>query len=260
MSLVVVNDTHVNEIISRGQRVVTFEMVADVHQVLVDTVKKSYQRNAEFFSDAETWLIEGEEFQLLASAGTLSPSAHSLRVFSELGYYMLIKPMRDKTSWHVQRQMADAYFKVSHAIGLPERSIGSIEATIQKHNLLADFFGAPRSIMLVEAAKDFRTQGIDVGQYLIESPAMDDIPSEDIYLEPTEIGKRFNLSAADMNRTLAGMGLQAKINGQWQATDAAQGMWMQHLWTAGNKSGYNLKWNLAKVRSLMERYTEQYSE
>lgn len=261
MNLIVVNNAEVNELISRGQRVVTFEMVANVHNVPLHTVRSAYRRNEEFFSEEETWVIEGEELQQLISVGLLKTNqGGSARVFSEIGYYLLVKTMRDRTSWHVQRQMAKAYFKVSHAIDLPQPAIGAIEATIQKHNLLADFFGAPRSVMLVEAAKDFRAQGIDVGQYLLESPAMNDIPNEDIYLEPTELGKHFNLSPADMNKTLSGMGLQAKINGQWQATDAAQGMWINHQWTAGNKSGYNLKWNLAKVRALMERYTEQYSE
>ena len=257
MSLVIVNNSEVNELISRGQRVVTFEMVATVHQVSVDTVRKSYQRNAEYFSEGKhTWVLESEELQILASSRTLSPTVPSLRVFTQVGYYMLVKPMRDRTSWNVQSEMAEVYFQVSQIASAPTQ-IETIQGIIQKHELLADFFGAPRSVMLVEAAKDLRTNGIETGQYLIESPEMDNIPDEDIYLEPTELGKHFGMSAQDMNLALSNMALQAKINNQWQATDRAQGMCINHQWTVGSKSGYNLKWNLAKVRGMMDQYLER---
>ena len=92
-----------------------------MHQVSVDTVKSAYKRNVEFFSDTDTWLLEGEELQSVISLGLLKTNqGGGIRVFSEIGYYLLVKPMRDKTSWSVQRQMADVYFKVTHAIAMPQ--------------------------------------------------------------------------------------------------------------------------------------------
>lgn len=72
-------------------------------------------------------------------------------------------------------------------------------------------------------------------------------------LEPTELGKRYGISAMKMNQALTNAGLQVKGDDGWVATEAARGAWSRHQWVSGSKSGYNLKWNVRFVeRSLPE--------
>lgn len=265
-NLISVNNAQIRQLIYRGQPVVTFQMVADVHDAKIATVEGSYHKNAQHFVDGKhTFLIEGEELQglkswLTNSQSVISANARSLRVFTEQGYYMLVKPMRDETSWRVQSEMAETYFRAQHGL-LPTTTVNRqrIETTqeiIELHTLLYDFFRCPRSVMLVEASKDMKKNGIDMPQYLLASSDMDNIPDTDVYLEPTELGMRFGLSGKDMNLRLRDMGLQARVNGSWVATDAADGIWSRHNWTNGDKSGYNMKWNLSAISRLMDRYLE----
>ena len=116
-NLVVVHGIEISELVYRGHRVLTYEMVSNVHGVGVDTIQKSYQRNSRHFIEGEhTFLIEGMELQQLRSLWTLSPSASSIRVFTEQGYYLLVKPMRDDLSWEIQGEMAKAYFRSVHQL------------------------------------------------------------------------------------------------------------------------------------------------
>lgn len=57
---------------------------------------------------------------------------------------------------------------------------------------------------------------------LLQSPIMDNIGTTEEYLEPTELGKVFQISAADMNIYLRNMGLQYKDGAAWCPTDHGQ--------------------------------------
>lgn len=260
-NLISVNNAQIRQLIYRGQPVVTFQMVADVHGTTAQNVRNSYQRNAQYFEEGKhTFLLQADELKGLDMDNSLEVSHTVLRVFTEQGYYMLVKPMRDETSWRVQSEMAETYFRIQHGL-LPTTTVNRqrIETTqeiIELHTLLYDFFRCPRSVMLVEASKDMKKNGIDMPQYLLASSDMDNIPDTDVYLEPTELGMRFGMSGKDMNLRLRDMGLQARVNGSWVATDAADGIWSRHNWTNGDKSGYNMKWNLSAISRLMDRYLE----
>jgi hypothetical protein len=259
MESVVVNDVILEELIYRDKRVVTFEMVAKVNNTPEKTVRNAYARNAQYFIEGvHTYLIQGEELQSLKNGARLEGTVNSLRVFTEIGYYLLIKPMRDPTSWRVQGEMAESYFRINHdLIAAPYRTANRFEdaeATLSLYAKLGAFFQTPDHIVMIEAKKELGKLGIDASPFLLASPSMNYIPLQDEYLEPTELGRRWNLSAADMNKTLAQIGLQARVNKEWVPTDGADGMYMKHAWSVKSKSGYNLKWNVAKVESLMNKF------
>jgi len=92
------------------QRVVTFAQIAEVHDVSVKNLQSSFRENNEHFQDGEdTYLLDFEQAtKLLGSQGV---SRNGLRVFTESGYLLLTKPMRDKMSWRVQKLMIQAYFR-----------------------------------------------------------------------------------------------------------------------------------------------------
>ncbi len=127
--VIVINGTQIAPTTYRDQRVVTYEMVAQVHGVEVDTVRRNYSRNAaRFLEGKHTHIVKDKELQELKDSGTISPRVPELRVFTEQGYYLLVKPMTDDVSWQVQSQMADVYFAVQH---------GSILPVLRDHNKAA---------------------------------------------------------------------------------------------------------------------------
>jgi len=91
--------------------VVTFEQIATVHGTDTNHVQQMFHRH-------KSKLVEGEDYFRLdfAEANELllrvKVSRNGLIVFTEGGYLLLVKPMRDDVSWQVQRTMRDAYFKV----------------------------------------------------------------------------------------------------------------------------------------------------
>lgn len=124
---------------------------------------------------------------------------------------------------------------------------------------LEEFYQTPRHIVLIEASKDLKKLGVDTTPLLNASPLMDNISEDEMMLEPTELAKRLDFnSAQSLNKTLRDMGLQNKVNGEWIPTDAGAAICSRHSWQneRNGKSGYNLKWNINKVRERLRAYTE----
>lgn len=129
-----------------------------------------------------------------------------------------------------------------------------IVGTLDAYKSLAEFFKTPPHIMMIEANKELGRIGIDATPFLLSSPAMENIQLTEEYLEPTELGRRWKMSGAEMNKTLESLGLQARVNKEWIPTDKAHGMYTKHAWAVKSKSGYNLKWNVAKVEAMMTNH------
>lgn len=114
-------------------------------------------------------------------------------------------------------------------------------------------FECPLHIAQQEIVKLVRKDtGVDFSAALKYAKAQQNILQHEIMLEPTELGLRLGLNARQTNRVLQDLGLQYRINGQWIPTDRGEKICHQHAWTSGNKSGYNLKWNLKVVEELLE--------
>lgn len=117
MNTVIIAGTEITPIEFNKERVVTYQMIADVHGVPLATVRDGYTRNAKYF-------VEGEDTYVIDySKKTVYPSfeipLRGLRVFTELGYLMLIKTLRDETAWKVQRELVSNYFRGRRA-ALPD--------------------------------------------------------------------------------------------------------------------------------------------
>lgn len=126
-------------------------------------------------------------------------------------------------------------------------------ATFMKASLeIAALFSIPEHIAQVEVVKQTKLQiGFDASPYLRLAPAQNDVPSEEMRLEPTELGKMFGLSAVKLNRLLESAGLQRKVSLGWEATGEGKLYSSVHQWVSGAKSGYNLKWSVSRVRNLI---------
>ena len=107
-NLVSIGTQDIPVLLYKDMRVVTFEMVARVHSVSIDTVRASFYRHKKRFTKGTHYfqLDFTEANQLLLDA---TVSANGLTVLTKKGYFILVKPMQDNVSWDVQVQMA-AYF------------------------------------------------------------------------------------------------------------------------------------------------------
>ena len=118
---------------------------------------------------------------------------------------------------------------------------------------LAALFGVPLHLAQVEAVKTVKADtGYDASRFLLLAPAQTDIPQDEMRLEPTELGKKFGMSAVAINKLLEAAELQKKVDGSWEPTGEGKLYASSHQWKVGNKSGYNLKWNVSRVRRLVE--------
>lgn len=108
-SLVTINDISLEQLLYHDTPVVTIAMVAKVHGVSENTVRNSFHRNKARF-------VEGKHFysltyqEVIQASLSVMPNPDGMTVFTEKGYLLLVKPMRDQKSWEVQEHMIDEYF------------------------------------------------------------------------------------------------------------------------------------------------------
>ena len=119
----------------------------------------------------------------------------------------------------------------------------------------ASVFACPLHIAQVEAMKAVRDKyDVEYSTLLLSAPAQQNIPKEEVMLEPTELGKLFGLNGHQMNLALAQAGLQTKTPEGWEPTEDGKAICTKHHWTKGSKSGYNLKWNSLLIQSLVSTH------
>lgn len=130
-----------------------------------------------------------------------------------------------------------------------EKALNAAEVFVKAGEL----FGAPRHLVQIEAIKEAkRYAGVDLSPILQLSPAQDNVPDDEEMLEPTELGKRLGLgTAVAVNKYLESAGLQIKEDGRWTPTLVGRTFCCKHAWKKGEKSGYNLKWNVKAVAQLI---------
>jgi hypothetical protein len=128
MNTITIQGTQLPVIEFRDQRVVTYEMIDEVHGRPAGTAKDAYQRNKGRFVEGEdTYLIEYSEKNVLRSDYITVPT-RGIRVFTETGYLMLIKVFGDDLSWHAQRELVRSYFRQHHQHHQPLSEIEMIAA------------------------------------------------------------------------------------------------------------------------------------
>jgi hypothetical protein len=124
----------------------------------------------------------------------------------------------------------------------------SLECFLDVAKLLA----VPTHLAQTESIKQVRlTTGVDFSPFLLLAPAQNDIQAEEVMLEPTELGAALGYSRNKINPALEAAGLQERVDGVWAPTAKGAKFCIRHHWQVGNKSGYNLKWNLQAVRQLV---------
>ena len=117
---------------------------------------------------------------------------------------------------------------------------------------ISKLFEVPQHYAQIEAVKEAHSgAGVDLSPLLLRAPAQDRIEDHELMLEPTELGKHYGVSAVKMNQRLAEAGLQVKTEAGWEATDAGKHISVRHAWKNKMKSGYNYKWKVSAVKSII---------
>ena len=136
----------------------------------------------------------------------------------------------------------------ARALTIDEQAVNKLECTLKAGDLLK----APLHIVQQEAVKDVRKEtGIDYTHLLVHAEAQQAIKPEEVMMEPTQLAGGLNFkNAVEVNKWLCDLGFQVKHNKRWKPTDKGQEYCFIHSWNVKNKSGYNLKWNVNKLKSL----------
>jgi ORF6N domain len=110
--LITIGSQEITKLAYKEMPVVTFEQIAAVHGVNSKTVHSSFREHRARFQEGKHFhrLDFVEASQLLAGQG-VKISPNGLTLFTEAGYLLLVKPMRDDKSWEVQEKMIEAYFR-----------------------------------------------------------------------------------------------------------------------------------------------------
>ncbi len=127
----------------------------------------------------------------------------------------------------------------------------SPSALLKEELTIFELLEVPKHLAQIESVKHVeKISGVDLSYALLSAPAQNDIKKEEIMLEPTEMGKRFGISAVKMNQKLMRLGLQINDGTGWIPTAMGKKISTRHAWKKGKKSGYNLKWNINAINKM----------
>ena len=103
--MITIGTVDVEQLQYKDQPVVTYAQIAEVHGISVKNVQLSFQRNRDKFTEGKHYFrVDFAEASQLLPSVVVSPNGMIL--FTERGYLLLTKPLRDKRAWEVQERMA----------------------------------------------------------------------------------------------------------------------------------------------------------
>jgi hypothetical protein len=120
MNTITIHQTQLPVVEYRGQRVVTFAIIDQVHERPEGTAKRNFSDNRDRFRAGEDYfLIPKSEADGFRTFGIEVPN-RGLTVLTEQGYLMVVKSLTDDLAWTVQRQLVNSYFRPPAAPVLPQ--------------------------------------------------------------------------------------------------------------------------------------------
>lgn len=232
-----ISGTEIQQIAYKGEPVVTFAMVDEVHQRPAGTASRNFRENRERFVEGTDFIkISADEIRR-HNIIDLSPMAREdVHFLTQRGYLKLTKPMNDDRAWQVQGEMVDVYFAAHAGViavdGLPLpkklKAVGDVMSGFSRLIGLLGVKGNQRAISAAQAT--YRETGVNV----LELTGITHLKAEvqEQTLNPTEIGQRLTpiQKPAAVNQALSGLGLQSlhryrvkgKNRSKWELTDAGK--------------------------------------
>jgi len=95
----------------KGQRVITFKMIDQVHQKVSGQAKTQFNRNRRYMNKNDDFYLIDYSEKYLFDTFDIEIPPRGLIVLTETGYLMLVKSFTDELAWQVQRQLVNCYFR-----------------------------------------------------------------------------------------------------------------------------------------------------
>lgn len=149
LPVVQVADTQVQQIAYKGEPVVTFSMVDEIHQRADGTAGRNFRENRDRFDEGRDFVkISADEIRR-HKIMMISDKAHGdVVLLTERGYLKLVKPMQDDRAWEVQGEMIDCYFKVKTGEVLPAQASPSAALSREARLLFKMCMGVGKEMKL----------------------------------------------------------------------------------------------------------------
>jgi len=94
----------------KGQRVVTFKDIDEVHGRVEGTASRNFKSNRKHFVEGtHYYLLTRDDFRPEFEFGKNAPSG---TLITERGYLLLVKSFTDDLSWEIQDKLVESYFRV----------------------------------------------------------------------------------------------------------------------------------------------------
>lgn len=213
LPVVQIADTEVQQITYKGEPVVTFAMVDEIHQRADGTASRNFRDNRERFEDGKDFITEKLDVLRRGFPGAFPVrGGGDVILLTERGYLKLVKPMQDDRAWEVQGEMIDCYFKVKRA-GLPPSPAVRLDKAreVRLTSTRAERFGRMMGLSgnALAVSVNQMTKAL-TGFDCMEAMGITYMPnpSNERMINPTEIGKAFNASPVKANQMLCDGGFQ----------------------------------------------------
>lgn len=131
-----VNNVNVPIMEFNNQRVITFKEIDQTHQRPDGTARRTFNKHKDKFVERKHYFVcntsEAEEMGIIAPNG--------LKLITESGYLLLVKPFEDELSWKVQDMLVDSYFKMKEIKDKVENNLPIVKQDFTQFNLLEVMF------------------------------------------------------------------------------------------------------------------------
>ena len=199
--MIAIGDTALPVIEYRGDRVVTFAMVDQVHKRPEGTAKRNFHDNRKRFeSGVDFAKVSRDEFRtdLWESFG-FSKFAPSGILLTQTGYLMLVKSFTDDLAWQVQRELVNRYFQTTPTSTAHQVYLMAKAAWVQEQrvNQLAQFQQSQQQQLDAIAQRQADMDGNTGYMTALAYCRKEGIPA------PLSFAQRLGLKASDLCRNLA---------------------------------------------------------
>jgi hypothetical protein len=231
LPVVQVADASVHKVIYKGDPVVTFAMVDEIHQRPEGTASRNFRDNRERFVEGVDFIeLTADEIRRQSLRDVFPPRTAKAIILTERGYLKLVKPMQDDRAWVVQGEMITCYFKTRAEEIVPAQSWPSVslarEARLQlrQFTLVGKQLGLDNNQAILSANHaTMALTGVDMLDLL--GVVHLNAPESYQVFNPSEIGHRLGgHNAISVNKLLVNLGYQIQLRdhrgcGYYELTD-----------------------------------------
>ena len=181
----------------KGQRVVTFKDIDEVHGRPSGTANRNFKQHKEkLIEGTDYYFVQGDEIRNLGLK-----SNFGAYLITESGYLMLVKSFTDDLAWAVQRELVNNYFRVKNTVQqIPSYEIEDPIARAER------WIEEQTEKLLLEQR---------IAEYEPKVTYYDKILQSKDSMTVTQIAKDYGLTAQKLNKILHEEGIQYKLSGQW---------------------------------------------